>query len=334
MLGRMNTVRTSLALAAALLLGLTSVATAAEKLLPDKSEMVASVNLRALAESDIAKKFDIEKHLRALIKSQPQAQEVLDHLQLDPLKDLHSITIGIAGIKVEQAGSRQVPDEILVIVHGNFNQERIEAALKEHAAANADKLKISDEGRSKIYEFKEKDTNYAAFVDSKTIVGSPKRESVVNALQKKSGQLNSAVAGILAKIDDKSAAWGVLAVTGSLKDAIKNNPQAAVAANVEGTSFTIKVASDVKGEILIHTTDAAAAKDLRMQAEAGFNIAKGFLQGNPDVPAVVGDLINTIRFGEKGNAVSVSLDISADAIQKIMDSAKSEAGKRSGKKDK
>jgi hypothetical protein len=327
----MYTVRSGLAVVAALALGLTQAATAADKLLPDKSEIVVSINLKALAESDIAKKFDVEKHVRSLIKSQPQAQEVLTALNLDPFKDLHSITMGAAGLPM--GGGDKLPDEAIVIVHGNFDLDRIQAALTAQAASNSGKLSISEQGRFKIYEFKEKQPMFALFVDNKTLVFSPKKESVVSASQKGSGQLNSATAGILAKINDKSSAWGVVAITGSLKDAIKNNPQAAAAANVEGLSFTLNVTSDAKLEILVHTTDAAAAKDLRAQAEAGFGIAKGFIQGNPDVPPAVGDIINMIRFGEKGNAVSINLDVSADAIQKIMDAAKSGGSKRADKKN-
>jgi hypothetical protein len=334
MFGRMYTARSALAALTALALGLGSVANAADKLLPDKSEIVASVDLKALAGSELATKFDVEKHLRAYLKSQPQALEILTALNLDPIKDLHSITIGAAGLPAPGAGQQKLPDELLIIVHGNFDPDRIQAALAAHAGANSSKLSITEQGKFKIYEFKEKEPLFASLVDSKTIVASPKKECVVSALQKASGTLNSAAAGILGKINDKAAVWGILAITGSLKDAIKNNPQAAAAANLEGTSLTINVGGDIKLEILLHTTDAAAAKEMRSQVEAGFGFAKGFLQGNPDVPPVVGDLVNAIRFGEKGSSVSINLDISADALQKIVDSAKKEGGKNSGKNGK
>ncbi|PWT80423.1 MAG: hypothetical protein C5B58_11700, partial [Acidobacteria bacterium] len=135
MSSRKSTARTGLALVAGLALILGRATAAPEKLLPDKSEVVVSINVKGLVDSELAKKYDASGKVRDAIKAQPQAQAILEQLHLDPLKDVHSVTVAMAGIKMGRNNNPEMPDELLVIIRGNFEQDRIIGALTAFAAA-------------------------------------------------------------------------------------------------------------------------------------------------------------------------------------------------------
>src|SRR5262245_10805109 len=94
-------------------------AAAPDKLLPEKSEVVFSINIKGLVDSGLAKKYDASNKIREAIQAQPQAQAILEQLHLDPLKDVHSVTVAMAGIKMNRGGAPEMPDELLVIVRGS-----------------------------------------------------------------------------------------------------------------------------------------------------------------------------------------------------------------------
>jgi hypothetical protein len=318
---RTGTVRFGMALLAGFAMSLA--ANAADKLLPDKSEVVASINIKALVDSDIAKNNNLESQIRDGIKNQPQAQAILSELGLDPLKDIHSITLGMAGLKPGRNGDN-TPDELLIIIHGSFDQNRIESKLAAYAAAEPSKLAIANSGRSKIYEFKEKKpSNFAAFADAKTIVASPKSESVEAALSKGSSQLSSSLTSLLSKVDEKASVWAVVG-----KEAFKNIPQAAaVPPNISGVTITINVQKDIKLEALLHMTDAAAAKNLSDQLQQYVGLLPALVQQNPDTPKEVVESLNSLKVTDKGSAVCASLEITGEAIRKLMEEGKKSKGK-------
>src|SRR5205085_1963922 len=81
-----------------------------DKYLPGDAEVVATVNVKQIADSAVFKKYGEEK-ARELLKDNDHASKVLEALGLDPFKHITSVTIAAAG----------TDDKGYIIVHGQFD---------------------------------------------------------------------------------------------------------------------------------------------------------------------------------------------------------------------
>lgn len=126
-------------LVAGMLLAIAAPARAADvdKLLPDDTEYVVSVNVKQIMESPLIKKHALEK-LRAHIKENSEVSKILETLNFDPLKDLSSVTT--AG-----QGTGPVDMKAYIIARGNFDVAKFESKAEEVSKNMGDVLKIHSE---------------------------------------------------------------------------------------------------------------------------------------------------------------------------------------------
>src|SRR5262249_49999066 len=160
---------------AALLLAVPVRAAEVDKLLPNDTETLVTVNVRQIIDSPLVQKLGVDKFKKAL-NEQDEAKKLLAELGFDPLKDLDSITFALS--------SGSDTDKNLVIIHGKFDVAKFNAKGEEVAKDMKDALKITkvpgpgaEGGKINLYEV----TNvpnlpsglFVAVVDKNTIVASP-----------------------------------------------------------------------------------------------------------------------------------------------------------------
>src|SRR5260221_12512416 len=75
-----------------------------DKFLPDDTQVIATINIRQIIDSGLAKKFELGKELENLMGQNDEAIKVLKSLGLDPLKDINRITAAHSGKEDEKKG--------------------------------------------------------------------------------------------------------------------------------------------------------------------------------------------------------------------------------------
>src|SRR2546423_12266153 len=63
-----------------------------EKLLPNDSEIILTINVKQMLHSPLVQKLPLDK-LKQVLKSQDEVQKVLTELNFDPFSDIESLTI-------------------------------------------------------------------------------------------------------------------------------------------------------------------------------------------------------------------------------------------------
>jgi alkylhydroperoxidase/carboxymuconolactone decarboxylase family protein YurZ len=295
-----------------------------DKLLPEDTQMVFTINVKALLDSAVVKKHALPQ-IKEQLKGNPQAGEILRALNFDPMKDLTSITIAVANVKVSPpVGGAPQPDanaDELMIVRGNFDQARIREALKKEEA----KVSVTQHGGLDVYEMKGGDQPaFLALLDNSTLVASTKKPQVTAAIDrsKKGGaRLNKEFANVLEKADAKRTIWMAAAIPDNLREMAKGDPQAgALVEKLEGITLGITVEKDITLEIQIHTTDAKSAIQMRAMVEKGKGALTflAFSIEDMELQQLIADVINTIKTSTKGNAVIIQAQATAEVIDKAV----------------
>jgi len=295
-----------------LALVLSAPARAAEpsKYVPADAEAVIHINVQQLLDSKLAKKYALPPIEQAL-KNNKQVQQVLTVLGLDPLKDITTITLSNAG----QGG-----DKGQAALTGKFSHDKIHATAQKLAEDKKDKFKVSKIGDKPLYEAVQQDkTIYAGFADEGTLIVSPSREYVADALGGKTGKITKELANAVAAVDTKQTIWAAGVVTEDVKAMLGKQQQAAeLAKKLKAVEGGINVSDAVAVSLKVQTTDAKAAKELGEFA----NQAKGLLQlggqGNEELKPFVDEIIKTLEIKTQKTDVSVKFQLSQDVIEKAI----------------
>jgi hypothetical protein len=176
----------------------------ADKLLPNDSEYVVTLNVRLLLDSALTKKYGLPK-MRELIKSDEEVQDIFKSLGLDPLADIHSLTLASTNISD--------PSKALFILHGKFNPDKFHAKAQEVIQTYGEILKIHKLETIQYYEvnFPGQSSFFVALINPTTIVASPGKDGVLEALEKAAGKKKSEVKkellDLLEKVDTGRTLW-------------------------------------------------------------------------------------------------------------------------------
>jgi len=296
-----------------------------DKLVPGDAEMVLVVNLRQLLGSPLVKKYGLEQMKEAL-KSNDQAQRMLNAAGLDPFTDVDRVIV------TKASGGN---DRALVVVRGRFDQEKVHTAATDFAEKNPGELKITTEEGVRIYELKTKDKEkpgFAAFADKSTLVVSPSKEYTLETVKnggKESVKLNKKMAAALEKIGGNESVWWAVVVTGEMRKAMhKNpNPQAGeLADKLEAITGYVDVTRDVKVNVQIHTADeetAAKVKEVINQFKPILTaLAAQAASKNEDAGTAVEDLVKGLKITSSQGTVTLRLEVPADLIDKLAEKQK------------
>jgi hypothetical protein len=291
----------------------------ADKLLPNDSEYVITLNVRLLLDSALAKKYGVPR-LQELLNSDQEFQDIFKSLGLDPLTDIHSLTLASTNISD--------PKKALFILHGKFDPAKFHAKALDVIQTYGEVLKIHEAEKLRYYElnFPGQTSFYVAVTDPVTIVASPGIDGLAEALEKVAGKRTSSVKkellGLLEKVDSSRTLWMI-----GIKSALEHSPLSAddnarpVLAKVETATAGVTVASDIKAEFVLSAKSADAAKELSKELVEKLDRAKGIvsiLVGDVKELQILLELVGSLQVSMDDRSVRLRGQIGEETIEKSL----------------
>jgi hypothetical protein len=309
---------------AALCLAGSARAVEADKLTPADADLVVSVNVRKLVDSDLFKKYAKDDAEKALLDD--NAKKMLEAVGLNPLKDVDTILFTNAGIDKAKR---------LVVIRGTFDVDKIKAAADAYAKDKPDDLKISKEDGLTIYQTKGdgKQTYYAHVVsDGKKVLASTDKAYLVQAIMSPSAGPSKELQDALNTLDGKDGVWMAMVVTDEMRKSMETNPQGKeLAPKLKALTGTVDVANDVHTNLVIHTTDEKSAADVKKLLNQVKPILTLAANSDERVGPLVGDLMDNLKITTDKNSVNVNLTVTADLIEKASKAEKEDKDKKDSK---
>lgn len=302
------------------------------KLLPSDTELILTVNLQQILKSEILKSNKaLVDTLKEKLAGQLEDKGVAKYLQkadFDLFRDLKSVTLGIPG------GARP-PQEAFIILDGNFNTEKIEAAV-----AEADKetgggaLKTVRIAGIKAYEVAPKDekTIYIGVLNKKTLIVAPSKADFSEAVGRLNGTKEPSIKAEIKNLLDTVNAKQSLSVvaTGTLlaklaENAPQANDQAKAAAGflqkLDGASVAITMDRNIDFQVGVTTPDNKTATDFANKANLFITVGKASVADkakNDEKAAVALEVLNTMRASAQGNNLVVRGQVTFEALSKLL----------------
>jgi len=285
-----------------------------DRMVPGDAEAVVSVDVRQLLDSPLIKKYALDQ-MKAALKQNAEAQQTFQSLGLDPFKDIDTIFVA------KGAGGN---DNVLIVVRGRFEPDKVQKAAAGFAEKHPDKLKVLKEGTATVYEMKSNkgDGNpaFATFANKHTLVVTPKKEATLKAAANAGAEpatLNKAMKTTLARIPGKQTVWFAVLVTEEMRKAMSKNPMAGeLAPKLESVTGSIGVASDVKVAIRVHTTDPKAAAQVKQAINQFKPLLAVVAQSNEELAPLLNDVLDNLKVTTEKDTTSVTLDVTQQMIEK------------------
>lgn len=286
-----------------------------DKLLPNDATFVVTINLKQMIASPLFKKLDDKFDIKDALKKNAEAKQAIESIGLDPLKDLDQVVL---------SGSGGKQDEALILILGKFDKTKLDAAAVKAAGDDKNGLKILKEGGYTVYEMTNKKDGqivYGAIADGTTIIASPKKAYVIDALEKKTGKKMSAVKkdliNLLGKADAKQSISVVVAVSQGLGGADAQEITDKLNSIVGGVNIT----DDVKLNFDLAAKDEAGAKDVAKKIDEGLGQVKAFAgimaAQNKQLAPVI-DILGTLKVEAKGSNVNLKGEVTKDIIDQLI----------------
>jgi hypothetical protein len=296
-------------------------------ILPPETEAVFSVNMRQILDANLVKKFVLGQAKQMLAGN--DAAKELKELGLDPLKDIDSLTGGTWG--------KGDDGNVVFVVKGRFDLDKMFAAAEARAKAEGDKVKIVSEGKYKLVQLTLDNVPkpvLVTFADDKTIVGSfDKKQAVAAADLAKAGgnkpQLKKDLAALVLKQDEKASLYmcGLVDKFDGLPPGVGGGIPGVDAAklgeqlkSLRSVAMTLKLTEDVALDVDMGMADTESATEFGGTLSQLVGTAKGFLPlvagQNPNAKPLADEVANTLKSSVKEKEVSLTLKLSGDAIGK------------------
>ncbi|MFN4259283.1 MAG: hypothetical protein ACK4RK_08280 [Gemmataceae bacterium] len=305
----------------ALGIGMPARAADVSKYLPSDSDTAVTINVKQILSAPLVQKYLMDR-IKKELESNQQAQQVMEKLGFDPLKDVSAIIV--AG-PMSDLQNQSLP---LVIIEGRFDVAKFQALAKD-IAKNEAKVKLHRSGGDIIYEIETEDDKppmFTALLDSGNIVASTTKKRIEDALAIKAGTKPSNPKKELAALltnANANQSMGLFALNSAI--AAGNNatdPKVQqLTKNIKNVTGGITVGNDIQSEFLIHTEDDATAKELSKMINGYLGLFKGLLglqaAQQPEL-APVAELLNTFEVGSTGKTAKLHSVITQSMIEKLI----------------
>jgi hypothetical protein len=287
-----------------------------DRYLPPDAQWVAGVNVRALLDSALFKKYGQEP-LKVRLKKDREAEELKRVFGFDPYKDIDRAVV---------AGTHGDEPRILVVIHGKFDHTTIEPILDAVAEQNPTALKIGLEKTVRFYEFNLPDQPapaFASFTGDDTLILSNSKDYLFHCIARSNDQkatrLEKGMQALINKADVKKTLWLAAKVPDVARNKLAENPQAAaLAQKVKYVSGSIVVSDGVNTDISLQMGDPRSAEELRSFLETMRPFLSKAIHDNNDIGAVAGPVFDAIRVARVGNSVSLSSKITGSTVERAM----------------
>ncbi len=313
-----------------------------DNLLPKETEFVVQFNIQQLVESDIVKRNYLPQFQKGF--ENKEVQKFLAAIGLDPFRDIEKMTIGLWGKPSEKMNA-------VLLIRGRFDIKKMSETADGYAKDKPDMVSRIQEGEIDLIEIKSKqdDPNYIAMIDGKPIIAGSDKKAVASAAAVAEGAkpaLSRELQALVLKQDAKASIflcgftadkfteipddWAPLKNFGIDGDKIK-----AGFLKMKSFGLTVNFGKEVVVNAKMGMKDPDSADDFSAEFGKLANAAKLFLPvitaSSPENAGLIEDVSKTLATSSKGNDVTLSLKISADAIEKSIPVPKE---KNKGKEDK
>jgi len=284
------------------------------KWMVNDAEVVVAINIKQMVGSAVMKKGGTDA-IKAMINGKEEVKNVLEATGIDPLKDIHSIT-------VSGAGSNPKDVKALVVVRGKFDLDKVHGAAEKFSKKNPDELKLSKSDTTNLYEVKVNDMPmFAAFIDSTALVMTPSKEATLDAVKnagKKAATINKTMKPAMAKFDGKDTTVAIaLVVNDELKKALGKVPQAAeIAPKVQTVTGTVSLTDSATTTLTVNTDDSKAAGKVLMLVKQLKALAELMVLNNEEVGPVATEMLNALKITQDKGSVTASLKVTKEMIEK------------------
>jgi hypothetical protein len=298
------------------------------KYLPSDTEMVVSINIKQMLDSDVAKTYkdvidQVKGFLEGTIQTNPGAK-YLGKAGFDVFRDLHGVTLASKGGKDLDSG--------ILIIHGSFNVGKIHAAAEDIARENAELLKITKRGGARVFEITPPGEKriYAALLNDKTLVACGSLDMLQESIERSAGTsrkgLKEGFKALLKTTSDKQS-FSFAATGTALGKLIEEAPlpnaelAAGVLSNLDGLSAAITLTKDVQFQLGMNAKDAETAK--KAVAAGSFALftlkmlAEQKAKEDEKLQPLV-DIARTLRIVAEGNNVVLRGEVSTENLEKLI----------------
>ncbi|MBV9126192.1 MAG: hypothetical protein JO112_22820 [Planctomycetes bacterium] len=288
----------------------------ADRYLPNDTAVLLHVNVRQVLDSPLAQRE--APRLQALFLSRDPDKVTLDLLGIDPFRDVANVLF--AG----PAGDRE---KVLTILHGRFDPARCRARGDEIARTRGDLLKPLPAGGFLFYEAKnfglyarQKQHAFLALLDVNTLVVSPSREYVLEALDKAAGRrvtaLNRQVQDLIGRANAGQSLWIVEIGNSSLVSALGNHRLTRdIVDKTETISGGLNVGADLQGLLVIGTRDKRTAHQLAREINVRVReLALVLFPSGKARNQALEEILQTVRAGPQDRVVYLGVRIPANAV--------------------
>jgi hypothetical protein len=313
------------------------VSAADPKYLPSDTEIIFTINFRQIIDSDLAKSQkdlieQIKKKIQADDKDKKleQVQKYLEQAGFDPLKDFGSVTFAMPP-------TIQDRDNYFMLIDGNFDANKIEAAAKAIAADTGDKVAVLKFAKKyvaiEMANPRTEKKSYAIILNSTTLAMCPSEEAMKAAIGRATGtkksKLKPEVLSLLKTTSDTQSFSFIATGSGLVKllSEAPNVPEKAIeyVKQIDGISGAITVKKDIKLQVAIATKDANTAKEFAGLLTKVMPLANNFI-GNwaaqDEKRQPLADAAKTLKATSMDNNLIIRGELSFDNIQKLLKNVK------------
>lgn len=298
-----------------------------DRLLPAEADTIASINVRQILDSDISKKYALEQIKQAL--EGKDAKALLTDMGLDPLKDIDRLVV--ATIDTSRTDTK-----FLIIVHGNFDPQKLFTAAEVQTKKDGDKFSMIKDGSTVMFKYQPQNGDppiYGTVVNDKTVIAASDKKLIANALAaEKDGpaKLKPELTALLKKMDDKASVYAVSLVKDKFKDAklpgggnipIDLSGFEKVLPNAETIAVTVKISVDVNVEVSFGMKDDESANEMQNTLDDLLKQIKPLaaLAGAADARAKpLADVLATIKTTAKNKDVIVTGKVTGAEIGRMI----------------
>jgi hypothetical protein len=277
---------------------------------PADAEVIVSIDVSQILASDVYKKFAKDELEKLLLNA--NVKKELTAIGLDPLKDVHKLLITTAGTE---------KPKVLIVAYGKFDVDKVKAAAEKEARDKPDELKITTEDGKTIYEGKGGEgRDFYAYLNPNgtTVLASSQKDYLMTAIANKSGGPGKEMQDVLSKVGGKESIWLAAIITKELRKVMASTPSAKdLAPKLEAVTGTINVTKDVETNLVIHTTDAKAAADVKKILNQVKPLLTLAAQGaGEDAGPILSEVVDNLKITTEENSVRLNLKVSEDLIEK------------------
>lgn len=259
-------------------------------------------------------------------KNKARYDKLMTQTGIDPQKDVFFAVIGLTG----PLSKGQEPEGAF-IANLKYDKTALLAKLKAEMQKEHEGQELVEETYSGVTLYSNFDPSEkgkpgrAAFLDESNIVIGSERgvKAVIDVYQKKADNLtkNAETAKILKAANQSAMVWGAFAIpAGTLKSAAEQNPMMKSLENMNG----VTLAFDYRNQALsVEIRALGASEEENKQVADMLTGLKALGAGAASKEPAIGEALNRIEIGAGPDALSLSINLPQDVLDKLRGAAQS-----------